>query len=79
MSYGLLSFRETMIVLAGPQAAGLARLAASHGPRIVDPNLRHGLWGSDRRREPARRAAAPGPREVVVRSASSIGALTDGA
>jgi 2-dehydro-3-deoxygluconokinase len=39
--------------LLGPQphAAGLALLAAARGLRIVDPNLRRGLWGSDRRAE----------------------------
>jgi 2-dehydro-3-deoxygluconokinase len=41
----------TALIGAGPQAAGLALLTASRGLRIVDPNLRHGLWGSDRRRE----------------------------
>src|SRR5262249_20615502 len=34
-----------------PHAAGLALLERARGLRIVDPNLRHGLWGSDRRRE----------------------------
>lgn len=39
--------------LIGPQsqAAGLALLAAADGLRIVDPNLRHGLWGSKHRIE----------------------------
>jgi 2-dehydro-3-deoxygluconokinase len=39
--------------LLGPQphAAGLALLGRARGLRIVDPNLRTGLWGSDRRRE----------------------------
>jgi 2-dehydro-3-deoxygluconokinase len=41
----------TALIGAGPQAAGLALLAAARGLRIVDPNLRRGLWGSDRRRE----------------------------
>jgi 2-dehydro-3-deoxygluconokinase len=108
----------TALIGAGPQAAGLALLAAARGLRIVDPNLRRGLWGSDRGRELvlplvercdlllagaaeleeilgggeggeggtcavgtealARRAAARGPREVVVRSADSIGVLADG-
>jgi 2-dehydro-3-deoxygluconokinase len=108
----------TALIGAGPQAAGLALLDAARGLRIVDPNLRKGLWGSDRRVELvlpyidrcdlllageaeleeildgasstegakgagaaealARRAAARGPREVVVRGAGSIGALTDG-
>src|SRR6185295_1960758 len=40
-------------VLIGPQprAAALALLAAARGLRVVDPNLRPGLWGSDRRGE----------------------------
>lgn len=39
--------------LIGPQphAAGLALLGSARGLRIVDPNLRPGLWGSDRRVE----------------------------
>jgi 2-dehydro-3-deoxygluconokinase len=34
-----------------PHAAGLALLDRARGRRIVDPNLRSGLWGSDRRVE----------------------------
>jgi 2-dehydro-3-deoxygluconokinase len=39
--------------LIGPRslAAAQAFLAAARGLRVVDPNLRQGLWGSDRRRE----------------------------
>jgi len=113
----------TALIGAQPQAAGLALLERARGLRIVDPNLRSGLWGSDRRAQlvrpliercnllftgldeiaeilaatgaggageegPARAddrgeelahaAAAIGPREVVVRGASTIGALVDG-
>jgi 2-dehydro-3-deoxygluconokinase len=108
----------TALLGEAPHAAGLALLAAARGLRIVDPNLRKGLWGSDRRAELvlpfiqrcdlllagadeleetlsgsggsrgsggsdeaealARRATALGPREVVVRSATTIGALADG-
>ena len=120
----------TALIGATAHAAGLALLEAGHGLRIVDPNLRHGLWGSDRRAELvlpfiercnlllsgaseleeiltgaggaggsgesggsgrsrgaggadaaealARRATAHGPREVVVRSATTIGALAGG-
>jgi sugar/nucleoside kinase (ribokinase family) len=113
----------TALIGSTAHAAGLAFLEAGHGLRIVDPNLRHGLWGSDRRaalvlpfiercnlllsgvseleeilsaagraggsgesggsREAgganaaealAWRATAHGPREVVVRSATTIGA-----
>jgi len=39
----------TALIGAAPHAAGLALLEAGQGLRIVDPNLRHGLWGSDRR------------------------------
>jgi 2-dehydro-3-deoxygluconokinase len=97
----------------GPQPAAAARalLAAARGQRVVDPNLRAGLPGSERRvalvlplidacdlviggedelgelvgsgggREGlARRCAARGPREVVVRGDSGLGALgPDGA
>jgi 2-dehydro-3-deoxygluconokinase len=106
----------TALIGSSPQAAGLTLLAAARGLRIVDPNLRAGLWGSDRRRELvlpfvercdlllageaelgevlgaevrgaevrgaaealAREAAALGPREVVVRGATSIGVLACG-
>ena len=106
----------TALIGPRPHAAGLALLNAARGLRIVDPNLRSGLWGSDRRAELvrpfiercdlllsgaqelaeligdgdaealARRASFDsrrlaqdrserGPKEVVVRDASSIGAL----
>ena len=106
----------TALIGSSPHAAGLALLAAARGLRIVDPNLRAGLWGSDRRRELvlpfvercdlllageaelgevlgaggrgaevpsaaealARLASALGPREVVVRGATSIGVLAGG-
>ena len=107
----------TALLGEAPHAAGLALLEAARGLRIVDPNLRNGLWGSDRRaalvlpfiercdlllagageleevlgagragkagragsaEALARRATAHGPREVVVRSATTIGALADG-
>jgi 2-dehydro-3-deoxygluconokinase len=41
----------TALIGAGPQATALAFLSRAHGLRIVDPNLRAGLWGSDRRAE----------------------------
>ena len=41
----------TALIGPRPHAAGLALLTAARGLRIVDPNLRHGLWGSDRRAE----------------------------
>ena len=121
----------TALIGSEPHAAALALLGSARGLRIVDPNLRTGLWGSDRRAElvrplvdrcdllltgmseleellgdpnsakafPARRSAdlsrrsargakgegaqaaaeqahARGPREVVVRSAASVGVLT---
>jgi 2-dehydro-3-deoxygluconokinase len=91
-----------------PQRAAVALLSAARGLRIVDPNFRHGLWGSNRRVELvrplvdrcnlllagadelaeliggeddetlARRAARRGPREIVVRSRTRVGALVDG-
>jgi 2-dehydro-3-deoxygluconokinase len=41
----------TALIGLQPRAAGLALLSAARGLRIVDPNLRAGLWGSDRRAE----------------------------
>ncbi len=41
----------TALIGPGPQAAGLALLSRASGIRIVDPNLRAGLWGSARRVE----------------------------
>src|SRR5262249_52100821 len=41
----------TALIGPQPHAAGLALLDRARGLRIVDPNLRAGLWGSDRRRE----------------------------
>jgi 2-dehydro-3-deoxygluconokinase len=104
----------TALIGPQPQAAALALLSrdASSTPlRIVDPNLRDGLWGSERRAELvmplidrcdllltgehelaellgqsvdaktlARRISDRGPREIVVRSSTSVGTLTsDGA
>jgi 2-dehydro-3-deoxygluconokinase len=34
---------------AGPQSAAIAMLERARGLRVVDPNLRRGLWGSDHR------------------------------
>lgn len=39
----------TALISADAHTAGLALLARARGLRIVDPNLRAGLWGSDRR------------------------------
>ena len=39
----------TALIGPEPHAAGLALLGSARGLRIVDPNLRPGLWGSDRR------------------------------
>jgi 2-dehydro-3-deoxygluconokinase len=96
----------TALIGPGAHAAGLALLSSARGFRIVDPNLRRGLWGSERRAELvsayidhcdillggadeiaelvgggsaetlARRCAARGPREVVVRAAEHVQALT---
>jgi len=41
----------TALIGAEPHAAGLALLGSARGLRIVDPNLRTGLWGSERRVE----------------------------
>jgi 2-dehydro-3-deoxygluconokinase len=112
----------TALIGPRPHAAAVALLDRARGLRIVDPNLRAGLWGSDRRAELvrplvercdlllagaaeareilgwpatpaspagaalaiadrvalARAAAAIGPREVVLRDASIVGALADG-
>jgi 2-dehydro-3-deoxygluconokinase len=96
----------TALIGSEPHAAGRALLGSARGLRIVDPNLRPGLWGSHRRVELvlpfiercdlllagsaeleellgagdahalAQRAAARGPKEVVVRGAATIGVLT---
>jgi 2-dehydro-3-deoxygluconokinase len=96
----------TALIGPEPHAAGLALLSSARGFRIVDPNLRSGLWGSARRAELvsafvdrcdillggvseleelvggsdaetiARRCAARGPREVVVRDAGRVHALS---
>jgi len=96
----------TALIGARPHAAGLALLGSARGLRIVDPNLRPGLWGSDRRvdlvlpflercdlllagaaelaellgkgdvHSLAHRAGARGPKEVVVRDAFTVGALS---
>ena len=96
----------TALIGSEPQAAGLSLLTYARGLRFVDPNLRRGLWGSDRCAELvlpfversdvvlggaaelaelvgagspetlARRCAARGPREVVVRDAATVCALT---
>ena len=41
----------TALISETAHAAGLALLERSRGLRIVDPNLRFGLWGSSRRAE----------------------------
>jgi len=38
----------TAMLGAGPQRAAIALLDRATGIRVVDPNLRRGLWGSDR-------------------------------
>jgi 2-dehydro-3-deoxygluconokinase len=109
----------TALIGPQPHAAAIALLERARGLRIVDPNLRHGLWGSDRRAELVRPlvercdlllagmeelqeivgagkagkaggagrgdtetlavlATKLGPREVVVRGATTVGALADG-
>ena len=56
----------TALIGPQPHAAGLALLARASGLRIVDPNLRPGLWGSERRARsrpsnPALLLRSPGP------------------
>lgn len=131
---GVLVTGVTALIGADPHAAGLSLLTRARGIRVVDPNLRPGVWGSDRRGELvrpfiercdlllcgiseiaeilgagsagragrtgragqagwagtngangdeeahalARAASALGPREIVIRGASTIGALADG-
>jgi 2-dehydro-3-deoxygluconokinase len=41
----------TALIGPRPHEAAIALLDAARGLRIVDPNLRRGLWGSDRRTE----------------------------
>jgi 2-dehydro-3-deoxygluconokinase len=110
----------TALIGPQPHAAAVALLERARGLRIVDPNLRLGLWGSDRRAELVRPlvercdlllagaeelqeilgagkagragkagggntetlavlATKLGPREVVVRGGTTVGALAGGA
>jgi 2-dehydro-3-deoxygluconokinase len=39
----------TALIGADPKSAAIAMLEAAGGLRVVDPNFRYGLWGSDRR------------------------------
>jgi 2-dehydro-3-deoxygluconokinase len=41
----------TAMLGEGPQRAAITLLERAEGLRVVDPNLRRGLWGSDRARE----------------------------
>jgi 2-dehydro-3-deoxygluconokinase len=41
----------TAMLGEGPQRAAITLLERARGLRVVDPNLRRGLWGSDRARE----------------------------
>jgi len=41
----------TAMLGEGPRSTALALLGRARGLRLVDPNLRSGLWGSDRARE----------------------------
>ena len=41
----------TALIAVDPQSAAIAMLDCARGLRVVDPNLRRGLWGSDRRAE----------------------------
>jgi 2-dehydro-3-deoxygluconokinase len=41
----------TALIGADPQSAAIAMLEGARGLRVVDPNFRRGLWGSDRRVE----------------------------
>jgi 2-dehydro-3-deoxygluconokinase len=45
---GVLVTGITAMLGDGPHAAALALLERARGLRVVDPNLRSGLWGSDR-------------------------------
>jgi 2-dehydro-3-deoxygluconokinase len=48
---GVLVTGITAMLGPGPQAAAVAFLERARGLRAVDPNLRAGLWGSDRPRD----------------------------
>jgi 2-dehydro-3-deoxygluconokinase len=41
----------TALIGADPKSAAIAMLEGARGLRVVDPNFRRGLWGSDRRVE----------------------------
>jgi 2-dehydro-3-deoxygluconokinase len=67
----------TAMLGPGPQRAALALLDRARGIRMVDPNLRPGLWGSDRSAELIRPLLERC--DILIGGEHELGVLADGA
>jgi 2-dehydro-3-deoxygluconokinase len=67
----------TAMLGPGPQRAAIALLERARGIRVVDPNLRPGLWGSDRAAELIRPLLERC--DVLIGGEHELGVLADGA
>jgi 2-dehydro-3-deoxygluconokinase len=67
----------TAMLGPGPQRAAIALLDRSRGIRVVDPNLRPGLWGSDRAAELIRPLLERC--DILIGGEHELGVLADGA
>jgi 2-dehydro-3-deoxygluconokinase len=67
----------TAMIGAGPQRAAIGLLERATGFRMVDPNLRPGLWGSDRAADLIRPLVRRC--DIVIGGAHELGVLANGA
>jgi 2-dehydro-3-deoxygluconokinase len=67
----------TAMLGPGPQRAAIALLDRARGIRVVDPNLRPGLWGSDRAAELIRPLLERC--DILIGGEHELGVLADGA
>jgi 2-dehydro-3-deoxygluconokinase len=67
----------TAMLGPGPQRAAIALLDRARGIRVVDPNLRPGLWGSDRATELIRPLLERC--DILIGGEHELGVLADGA
>ena len=67
----------TAMLGPGPQRAAIALLDRARGIRVVDPNLRPGLWGSDRAAELIRPLIERC--DILIGGEHELGVLADGA
>ena len=67
----------TAMLGEGPRRAAIALLDRARGIRVVDPNLRRGLWGSDRAQELVRPLIERG--DLVIGGEAELAALVPGA